>query len=47
MGFPFAIRRCPQGWAIDAYGNTMVFKAIQEGVDEALSLEEVIPFRIV
>ena len=47
MDFPFAIRRCPQRGTIDAYCNAMVCKAVQKDVDEALSLEEVIPFRIV
>jgi len=47
MGFSFAIGGYPQRRAIDADGDTVVFETIQEGVHQGLSLEEVIPFRVV
>jgi len=46
-GFFFAMWRYPQRGAIDADGDAVMFEAVQEGINEALSLEDVIPFGII
>jgi hypothetical protein len=43
MGFSLAMGRCPQRGAVDTDGNAMMVETIQEGVDEILSLKEVVP----
>ena len=46
-GFFFAMWRYPQRGAIDADGDAVVFETVQEGINEALSLEDVVPFGII
>jgi 23S rRNA G2069 N7-methylase RlmK/C1962 C5-methylase RlmI len=45
--FSFTIGDYPEGRAVDVYRDAIVFETIQEGVNERLSLEEVVPFGVV
>ena len=45
-GFLFTTGGCTERRAIDVDGDAVVVKAIQKGVDEVLSLEEVVPVGI-
>jgi hypothetical protein len=46
-GFFFARRNCPQRGIIDSDGDAVMFETVQEGINEALSLEDVVPFGII
>ena len=41
------MRRRSQRGTVDPYGDAVVVETVQEGVDEVLPLEEVVPCRIV
>jgi len=46
-GFLFTMGGCAERRAVDAYGDAVVVKSIQEGVNEVFSLEEVVPAGII
>ena len=46
-GFLFIMGGSAERRAVDAYGDAVVVKSIQEGVDEVFSLEEVVPVGII
>jgi hypothetical protein len=43
VAFPLAIGGYPQGGALNVYGDAVMLEAVQEGVDEVLPLEEIVP----
>ena len=47
FGFSFGMGRHSERRAIDAYGDAVMFEAVQECIYEGFSLEEVIPIGVV
>ena len=47
VGFSLGMGRGSERRAVDADGDAVVYEAVYKGVDEALSLKEVIPLGVI